>query len=326
MNDGARPIATAEDVVKILESPRASTIELLECAQLMKVLDRGDLRRAAAEGALASMCRTKHSAGGVLSAAQHVVHSTVRSAENLTILSQYLLDAERWLNEVTTNDLLKTNRMEDLIQLVSETQVLATGSDDLSRIQLCSRLRRLENPKLGAEVVRSIAERKEVDTVAITTFGAALIDTGEFVIAYDHLKRALEKTPTNVHVLVTTSRALSCLGRAVEAHHLAMNAFTISPEENSARRLLSSAAEVNDVGAFNNALSTIESAMENVAKKINKNILLLSAEELVDAKNYEVASIAISALQKYRWTGKNAKRMSKLSAWFNDQKQGKLEI
>ena len=177
MNDGARPIATEEDVVKILGSPRASTIELLECAQLMKVLDRGELRRDAAERALASMGRTKHSAGGVLSAAQHVVYSTVRSAENLTVLSQYLLDAERWLKEVTTNDLLKTNRLEDLIELVSETQVLATGSDDLSRIQLCSRLRRLENPNLGAEVVRSIAERKEVDTVAITTFGAALVDT-----------------------------------------------------------------------------------------------------------------------------------------------------
>ena len=326
MNDGARPIATEEDVVKILGSSRASTIELLECAQLMKVLDRGDLRRAAAERALASMGRTKHSAGGVLSAAQHVVHSTVRSAENLTILSQYLLDAERWLNEVTTNDLLKTNRLEDLIELVSETQVLATGSDDLSRIQLCSRLRRLENPNLGAEVVRSIAERKEVDTVAITTFGAALVDTGKCDIAYKHLERALEKAPTNVYVLVTASRALSCLGRAIEAHHLAMNAFTIRPEENSARRLLSSAAEVNDLDAFNNALHIVESALEKMDKKMSRNLLLLSAEELVDAKNYEAVTIAIAELRKYRWTGKNAKRMSKLSAWFNDQKQGKLEI
>lgn len=326
MNDGARPVATEEDVVKILGSPRASTIELFECAQLMKVLDRGELRRAAAERAMASMGGTKHTAGGVLLAAEHVVHSTVGTAANLAILSQYLLDAKRWLNEVTTNDLLKTNRLEDLIELVSETQVLATGSDDLSRIQLCSRLRRLENPKLGAEVVRSIAERKEVDTVAIITFGAALVDSGKCNIAYKHLQRALEKAPTNVYVLVTASRALSCLGRAVEAHHLAMKAFTIKPEKNSARRLLSSAAEVNDVDAFNDALNIIDSALENEDKKMSRNLLLLSAEELVDAKNYEAVTIAIAELRKYRWAGKNAKRMSKLSAWFNDQKQGKLEI
>jgi Flp pilus assembly protein TadD len=326
MTDSARPIETVEDVIEILESPRASTIEFLECAQLMKVLDHGQLRRTAAERALDSMGTTKHSAVNVLQAARHVVHSTVRNAENLTILNQYLIEAEHWLSEITTNDLLRTNSLEDLVDLVSMTQVLATGSDDVSRIQLCSRLRKLENSKLGAEVVRSIAERKEVDTVAITTYGAALVDIGEFVTAYEHLERALKKAPTNVHVLLTTSRALSCLGRAREAHHLAMNAFTISPDENSARRLLSSAAEVGDVEAFNNAIAVIESALENQAKKMSKNLLLLSAEELVDAKNFEAATLAITELRKYTWTGKNAKRMSKLSAWINSQNQGKLDL
>jgi hypothetical protein len=70
------------------------------------------------------------------------------------------------------------------------------ANDDVNRIQLCGRLRKLENSKLAAEVARSIAERK---------------------------------------------------------------------------------------------IALIGSAFENQAKKMSRNLLLLSAEELVDAKNFEAA-------------------------------------
>ena len=107
------------------------------------------------------------------------------------------------------------------------------ANDDVNRIQLCGRLRKLENSKLAAEVARSIAERK---------------------------------------------------------------------------------------------IAVIGSAFENQAKKMSRNLLLLSAEELVDANNFEAFTLAITELRKYSWTGKNAKRMAKLGALINRQNQGKLDL
>ena len=97
---------------------------------------------------------------------------------------------------------------------------------------------------------------------------------------------------------------MSCLVRAREAHHLAMNAFTISSDENAARHLLPSGAEVGDFKAFNNAITVIEWALESQAKRWAKIYFCSVPKKLVDAKNFEAATMAIAELRKYSWTEK----------------------
>lgn len=322
-----RKIENLTDIVDVLDSPRASSVELLECAKLAGRLKASDLRRQAAIRLLESLkTQSKHSGLDVLDAAKHVVASAVQSAQQLEQLSDYLRNVKQWLEGIRKDSTLKTNQTEDLIELVSETLLLVSSTDDQSTVELSSRLRKLENAELAAAVVAPLVSRDPSNKYATNTYCAALVDVGRASEAVPLLRAVLRNDSQDTYNLLVLSRAYSWLGSHREAHHYALNAFRLNPGEYSAHRLLSSASEVDDETSFEDALRVVEEALDAQQRAISPNILLLAAEELVEANNVASASVAIKKLLELKWKGPNVKRVSALKWWLYDQVQPRLDV
>jgi predicted Zn-dependent protease len=328
MNDlSPRKIESLADIAHVLDSPRASSTELYECTRLARKLRDPELRRKSAIRLLESLkAQPKHSGLEVLDAARHVVASSIQSAQQLEQLAEYLSNVKRWLEDIRNDSSLKTNETEELVELVSETLLLVSSTDDQSTVELSSRLRKLENSELAATIVAPLVSRDPSNRYATNTYCAALVDIGRASEVVPLLKDALRKDSQNTHNLLVLSRAYSWLGNHREAHHAALNAFRLNPGEYSARRLLASASEVEDGASFEDALRVVEEALDAHQRALSPNVLLLAAEELVEANNTASASVAIKKLLEFKWKGANAKRVSALRRWLNDQGQLRLDL
>lgn len=330
MNELApRKIDELSDIVQVLGSPQASKIELFECAQLARNLGASDLRRDSAIRLLESFKKQpQHSALDVQRAAEHFVAAAIQSAQQLEQLADYLNNVRKWLDEVLRDSSLKAHQTEDLLELVSETLLLISSTDKQSKIELSSRLRKLDNSELAAVIVEPLVSQEPSDKYAVSTFCAALVDIGRASDAVPLLKDILKKDPKDTPNLLVLSRAHSWLGEHREAHHHARNAFHLDPSEYSARRLLSSASEVEDGTSFEEALQVVEDALLMQQRTLSPNVLLLAAEELVEANNVASASVAIRTLLglKQTWKGSNAKRISLLRRWLEENQQLRLEV
>ena len=324
-----RKIESLIDIDDVLNSPRASSTELYECAQLARKLRNPDLRRKSAIRLLESLkTQPRHSGLDVLDAARHVIASSIQSARQLEQLAEYLSNVKEWLEDIRKDSLLKTSETEELVELVSETLLLVSSTDDQSTVELSSRLRKLENSELAATIVAPLVSREPSNRYATNTYSAALVDIGQASEAVPLLKAALRSDGKDTFSLLVLSRAYSWLGEHREAHHHARNAFRLDPSEYSARRLLSSASEVEDGASFEEALQVVEDALLMQQRTLSPNILLLAAEELVEAGNVDSASVAIKKLldTKLGWTGTNARRISRLRRWLEEHKQLRFEV
>jgi tetratricopeptide (TPR) repeat protein len=231
-----------------------------------------------------------------------------------------------WLDNLRSSD-IDSKRLNELQETLSQALVLSANPDDRSRIELCSKLRSLECSNIALVVVEPVIQANPKNLVALTTYAAAHIDIDEAETAYTLLLPWASTQPTNYHSLVTLSRACENLGRHQEAHHYARNAFNSNQNIYTAHRLLKSAAEVEDHLAFEEALTSVDSFLDSQRKLESRNVLLLSAEELVNGNRVDAALLTISSLlsSRFNWKGKDAKRIGKLRRWRDDQLQGRLE-
>ncbi len=332
----ARPIQNLDDVRRVLQSVKASDVELLECAQVARSIQRqtsavqndelrreaNQLRRQAAQRLLDGLSeRPKPSSLDVFRAAQHVVYSHFGESSDLISLRTYLEEAAAWLKTLMQTEKFASGYLDDLLETVSKALILAADSSDQSRTELCGALRKLECPQVAITVIEPVATHNPENHYALTTYGAALIDIGSANKAITVLQKVIQALPKGVHALTALSRAYSQIDQPVEAHRLALNAFNVSPNLYTAHRLLSSAAEIDDDHAFRDALSTIQDSLDHANAALSRNILLLSAEELVDANKLDPARTAIVELKKHGWRGDQAKRVSRLSRWLENKEE-----
>ena len=332
MDDGApRPIETLADVRSVLSSQRASTSELMECAQIARSFDNYELRLKCSERAIVEASRFPRTNSLQLDkAAAHVVASIRGNVSSRGELKKYLESARSWIvSHFGPGALDKTKNVEKLELLISESLLLVSDSDPRCQTQLCSKLRKLDRSDLGVLVAERIGKEHPENAVTLTTLGGAYTDIGQYQKAEECLKAAHRLQPKNTYTLLGLSRALSQRSKHYEAHDFAKLAFSIRPNMNTARRLMASAFATEDAESFTEAQELVRSLMhsEEDEVKMSCEVIFAAAEELFEAKNYDAAIEAIDQLLKmnYRSSGAKSKRWQKLMGFWKANKQSTLD-
>lgn len=332
MDDGApRPIETLADVRSVLSSQRASTSELMECAQIARSFDNYELRLKCSERAIVEASRFPRTNSLQLDkAAAHVVASIRGNVSSRGELKKYLESARSWIvSHFGPGALDKTKNVEKLELLISESLLLVSDSDPRCQTQLCSKLRKLDRSDLGVLVAERIRKEHPENAVTLTTLGGAYTDIGQYQKAEECLKAAHRLQPKNTYTLLGLSRALSQRSKHYEAHDFAKLAFSIRPNMNTARRLMASAFATEDAESFTEAQELVRSLMhsEEDEVKMSCEVIFAAAEELFEAKNYDAAIEAIDQLLKmnYGSSGAKSKRWQKLMGFWKANKQSTLD-
>jgi tetratricopeptide (TPR) repeat protein len=317
VEEPARPIRDLDNVRAVLASVHASSVELLECAEVAKRLKNSELRMLAAKRFLDQLTHSRQvSSLDILRAAEHVIYSKFGEVQDLETLKNHLQEADEWLQKLLKNG-PKFERLDDLRMIVSTTLLLAADASTQSRVELCSALRKLECSPVAVKVIESVIEEDPSNTYALTTYGAALIDINEARKACKVLNRVLQIKPRSTHALTALSRAFNQIDKPRQAHEHALIAFSIEVNVFTAHRLLTSAAMVEDEKAFEDALYAVKSNLDQQNEAFSRNVLLVSAEELLDGGKFDSASRAITELRTFRWRGEQAKRVARLSRWLD---------
>ena len=332
MDDGApRPIETLADVRSVLSSQRASTSELMECAQIARSFDNYELRLKCSERAIVEASRFPRTNSLQLDkAAAHVVASIRGNVSSRGELKKYLESARSWIvSHFGPGALDKTKNVEKLELLISESLLLVSDSDPRCQTQLCSKLRKLDRSDLGVLVAERIRKEHPENAVTLTTLGSAYTDIGQYQKAEECLKAAHRLQPKNTYTLLGLSRALSQRSKHYEAHDFAKLAFSIRPNMNTARRLMASAFATGDAESFAEAQELVRSLMHSDEDEVKMSceVIFAAAEELFEAKNYDAAIEAIDQLLKmnYRSSGAKSKRWRKLMDFWKSNNQMTLD-
>lgn len=279
-----RQILDLSDVKIVLESDRATLVELLECVDISRRAKEWLLCRQAAERAFdCAKLDVRATKSDLVLAAKKVVRSILAVAETVEALPGPIEQASLWLKE--QKGYFEKFQIRDSVrsetQMLSEILVLMGSSDDLAKVKLCSRLRQVERPDLGIEVVGPLIKDGQKNVGALTTAGAAYCDLGAYAQSDQVIERALRIEPGNVHAQTVQGRLLQNLGRHDEAFDVARRAFHIEANVHTANRLLEASVRVSDEEGLQTAVEFLQGEPEQINEVENstESYLLLSAAE-----------------------------------------------
>jgi len=293
-----RQICDLSDVKTILDSARATFVELLECVEVSRQSREWSLCRRSAERAFdCAKLDVRATSSDLVLAAKKVVRSILAVAGTVEELPGPIEQAEAWL-ESRKSDFEKfqvRDSVRDEKQMLSEILVLLGSSDDLSKVMLCSRLRKFERPDLGIEVIKPLIHDGQRNVGALTTAGAAYCDLGAYVQSGLVIERALMIEPENVHAQTVQGRLLQNVGQHDEAFNVARHAFDIEANVHTANRLLEASVRVSDEDGRQMAVEFLQGDSGQKDEGLNTteiHLLLCAAKRLLELdESFDVREI-----------------------------------
>jgi len=295
-----RRIETVDDVVAVLDSPKASFTELIDCVDVARKYDQWQLRHRAAERAFVETdVQAPTDIARLTGAAEFVIDNYLKGADSLDELPSQIKGADTWLSRHRSKlDAVGENEFADeQTELLAELLLLLSDNTPESKVRLCSRLRKVDRSDLGIEAVRPVANAERDNVVALTTLGAAYCDMGEYCKAEYALKAARKLKPDNDQTLVALSRVYQESDRPYDALDIAKSALVLNANEFTAHRLLKAAAAVDDAEAFSQAVAEVERAVEADAEgSPDYYMLLLAAEALLDQGRSGEAAVIVGRM------------------------------
>lgn len=251
-----RPIDDVADVRAIFDSPVAGFAELLECTEVAVAQEEWRLVEEAALRALAEATERSAHVDSLSKAARAVLQAHLGRVgpcdfEGVSSAAEYakvVLDraAERSRSNATTRALAQAREQ------TGELLLLTANPDATSATQLCSRLRGLKRPDLGAMAADRALASDPDNAAAMTTRGAATADMGHFDEAlrwYRGAWRLEESTQT----ALGATRTLIATGKHTDAMAMAGRAVDTDLTVKSARVYAMADAAADDVDALNRA-------------------------------------------------------------------------
>ncbi|MGM0818473.1 MAG: hypothetical protein ACQETV_03685, partial [Actinomycetota bacterium] len=167
-----------------------------------------------------------------------------------------------------------------------ELLLLIANPDATSATQLCSRLRGLKRPDLGAVAAHRALASDPDNAAAMTTRGAAAADMGDFDGALRWYRGAWRLEESTQTALAAT-RALIATGKHTDALAMAGRAVDADLSVKSARVYAMAAAAADDVDALNRAhglLQHVESSSpdsDGTSDIGRRWVLTLAAEQFL---------------------------------------------
>ena len=312
----SRRIETESEITSVLNS-RASYVELLDCVQSAKKLGAWNLRRMAAERIVDELNVVgRRSRVDVEIAANNIVYSIFAEAKDIYSLRNCALRCNNYLAsfEKKYPNLGGINKRLDSAfkPLVEKLLILLTDDEVYSLIQIASILRRLERSDLAVASSRRALSKDSVNTVAMTTLGAALVDVLKSQEAIGVLTESLKLDPKSVQAMLATSRCHQEMGHYVESISIAKTAFGLQPGSlPTARRLIAAATASKDAKAYRDAEKVILSNPKSSIKD-ERWLQVLTGLVLCDIGNLSEAQKIYDLVAKSKPTGSLGKKLWQL--------------
>jgi len=291
----ARRITNAAEVLKVLDSPRCSFYELMDCVRVAKQENNWALRHRSAER-MFSLATQSIKYKDVESAAIELVKSSVRIATDLDDLKPSLNKIksrfEAWTPTTPTTRTIRVQQIEEI------NQILLLMNDDHvnSQIRLSSKLRRLDRPDLSVVVAQRAVTKEPKNCAGLITFAAGLADLNQLISAMRNVDKALQLNPRDHVALVEASRIKQLLGKWKESLHYAKNAFAIEINKFTVYRLLAAAAKAEDRAAFMEARQLVREGLEKF-KNADPWYLLLAIQVLIEVGRLVEAEAALDDIE-----------------------------
>lgn len=245
MREEPRPIETPDDVVSVLESPKAGLPEILDCIEAARLFGRWDLLEASAARAFLAIT-DRQPTETVVEVARHFVLAEFALVPDFESLPERVRATQARLAELEA-----ASALSDLDDELCEILEYVSDASPASLIRLCSRLRRFDRPDLGYEAsVRALRSRElddEGTSRALTTGGAALVDLGHAEAAIERLQGAWDLT-SSPYAANALSRACIAAGRPDEAVTWAQASVANGDSAPGLWSLLTAATAVGDQG------------------------------------------------------------------------------
>lgn len=314
-----RRIETIEDVEAVLDSPRASWRELIDCHGIAASEGRTDLLHCIAHRQLdialvhrRPALRREH----VRTAALNVLKAFVSLPGDLSEIEAHFLGAIEW---VTGNEVRLSEHTGELgagftetQRLISEVLLLVNDGTENSFPRLSKRLRKLVRADLAVEACTRATETNPRNIAAWTSMGAAHTDLDEHQEAEAALDTALRLDPDSKQALTSKSRLLDKTGRTSEAVDSALRAFLIEPDTFSARMLLKLSIKTGDSELFYRILAQASEALDSPDGEQDLWIGVLAAEVLFEERMVEKAEALINELLSRSPRGATLRRLGEL--------------
>ena len=196
--------------------------------------------------------------------------------------------------------------------MVDNLLILLTDDDVRSLIQISSILRRLERSDLAITFSRRALSQDKLNTVAMTTLGAALIDVLENQEALGVLTQSLELNPKSVKAMLAKSRCHQEMGHFDKSISIAKTAFGLQPESlPTALRLISAAVASKDSQAYKDAAKVI---LSNPKSSITDErwVQVLAGLVFCELGNFSQAEKIYDDIAKSKPTGVLGKKLWQL--------------
>lgn len=287
-----RPIDDVDQARAVIDSERASFVELMECADIGKSADDWQLRKDAAERAVNLAVGNTRQIASVHLAAQHLAAATLGEANDLDDLGRYVAALRSRVKRLLV-DFPETVRNKKLLELeatLSEITLLLTDPEPAAQVRLCSRLRALDRPDLGIKAAERGLHVEPGNTALLTTLAAAQLDVGASVAGLATIERAIREDRKEYRVLLVHSRALQAVSRPEQSLKVAREAFELEANEFTAHRVLAAAAELRDLDTFEGALQFVRQHQAEVSAEADLYVLLLATEALLETDDHLRAS------------------------------------
>lgn len=332
MNDSnrARPITNPDEAWAVLSSPKASFVELMDCAETGRRFEDTDLRRQAAERSMDEVLErldrepVEHQFS-IHEAARHIAVATLKEAKSLNDLAPYLAKVTAWLSGLNKRIKdLAPDEINELELAVSEIALLLTDPSSAAQSRLCSRLRKVERSDLGILAAQRCLDDEPDNTIALTTMAAAQLDIGAADAAVATARRAVQLAPKGHHARTVLSRAFQETGRPRESLEAAREALDISANQFTAHRVLSAAAALNDADEFRHALELLETLEQQGRFEDDVLIKVLAVEALYDAGDFRQALSLLDAIQKQGFPPAMSRRFAQLRVKLRKVQQTQL--
>ncbi len=326
----ARRVETEDDVIGVLKA-RASYDELLDCIKVAKKLKAWNLRRMASERIVDELNVVgRRSYVDVELAANNIVYGIFAEAKDIGSINDCALKCDNYLNsfEKKYPNLGGINKRLDAAfkPLVDKLLILLTDDDVNSLIQISSILRRLERSDLAVTSSRRALSHNSINTVAMTTLGAALIDVSENQEAIDVLERSLELNPKSVHAMLATSRCHQQMGHYDKSISVAKTAFRLQPGSlPTAHRLISAAVASKDAQAYKDANKVILSNPKSSIKD-ERWLNVLAGLIFCELGDFSKAKKIYDHVAKSKPTGIIEKKLQFLKQKINSAAQTTCEV
>lgn len=328
--NSARPITNPEEAWAVLNSPKASFVELMDCAETGRRFNDAQLRRQAAEKSMEEVLNRLDNQPGahqfsIHEAARHVAAATLKAAKNLDDLAPYLARVTSWLSGLNKRIRdLAPDEIRELETAVSEIALLLTDPNPESQSRLCSRLRKVERSDLGILAAERCLEVEPDNIIALTTKAAAQLDIGAADAAVATASRAVRLAPKGHHARTVLSRAFQETGRPRESLEAAREALDISANKFTAHRVLSAAAALNDADEFKKALELLEDLEKQGRFKDDVLIKILAVEALYEAGDLSTALELFDAVMTKGFPVSMSRRFAQLRVKLRRVQQAQL--